>query len=406
MSPLPTDLGLPAPLRQVLAELGVPATDARLSLVSGGQAESYLVLPSPDRPQLLVPITAAGGELVAERRSGGAAGRTVKRVLAGALRRGYAGYLPGPRLLVRGDQLSRWADFASAGACRSAGFMWGPPRANRKPVLRLFDGDGSTWGYAKVGINDLTNELVDAEAVRLARVNALTWRTLRPPKVLLDDTLDGRRVLTTAPLAGAGAERQPAALPVAATRELSSQLPTSEATLAEILVGPPAKNPAAKDPASNDRVGSLTQRAIDRWGDRILPVGASHGDWTPWNMAYSTDIIDGERVLDVWDWERFEDGRPLGFDIVHFACSAIDAARSDAADPQSPAIRGLRDQFAACGLDASLVDPVLAAYLLLITQRYDADLVREPVPSLSRRRQWALDLLDGHLQHTITEERS
>lgn len=401
MSPLPTVQGLPGPLREVLGELGVPAEDARLSLVSAQSADSYLVLPSPDRPQLLVPLTAAGGELIAERRSGNAADRVIKRVLSGVLRRGYAGLLPGPRLLVRGERLRRLAEFASSGACHSAGYMWGPPRANRKPVLRLFDAEGHTWGYAKVGINELTNELVNAEASRLARVNDLPWRSLRPPRVLLDDTFEGRRVLTTAPLAGAGAERQPAALPVAATRELSAHTPVSTATLAAVLSGA----------ESDVRVRSLTAQVLARWGERVLPVGASHGDWTPWNMAYSTDRVEGgssagDRVLDVWDWERFETDRPLGFDIVHFACSALDAAQPDAADPRSDVIIGLAGQFGACGLDADTVDPVLAAYLLLITRRYDADLAREPVPALARRRQWALDLLHAHLQHTPSQERS
>ena len=43
-----------------------------------------------------------------------------------------------------------------------------------------------------------------------------------------------------------------------------------------------------------------------------LAFGSWHGDWTPWNMAFS-----GGRVL-VWDWERFENGVPVGFDAVHY----------------------------------------------------------------------------------------
>lgn len=398
---LPTTLALPAALRSALGELGVSDQDARLSLLPGGsrstdaKLDAYLVLPSPDRPQLLVPLDASGGELIAERRSGNQVDKVVKRALSSALRRGYAAQLPGPRLLIRGGSLRRLIEFASSGACHSAGVMWGPPRANRKPVLRIFDAQANTWGYAKVGINELTNELVAAEADRLARVNALTWRTLRPPRVLLDDSLDGRRVLTTAPLAGAGAERQPSELPLAATQELFAAVPTTDATLATIL-GTPAEGTDA-------RVVELTELTVARWGGRLLPVGASHGDWTPWNMAYSSTPIEstaGERVLDVWDWERFETDRPLGFDIVHFACSSLDAARPEAADPGSAALAVLPGQFAACGLDPLSSDAVLAAYLLLIVRRYDADLAREPVASLARRREWALDLLARHLHHT------
>ena len=39
----------------------------------------------------------------------------------------------------------------------------GRPRANRKPVLQLIDGDGTTVGFAKLGVDAHTDALVERE---------------------------------------------------------------------------------------------------------------------------------------------------------------------------------------------------------------------------------------------------
>ena len=49
-------------------------------------------------------------------------------------------------------------------------------------------------------------------------------------------------------------------------------------------------------------------------GDARLVMGSWHGDWTPWNMASTRG------GLLVWDWERFTEGVPLGFDALHYSC--------------------------------------------------------------------------------------
>ena len=38
----------------------------------------------------------------------------------------------------------------------------------------------------------------------------------------------------------------------------------------------------------------------------------SHGDFAPWNMLHTADSIN------VWDWERASETRPLGVDALHF----------------------------------------------------------------------------------------
>jgi hypothetical protein len=99
-----------------------------------------------------------------------------------------------------------------------------------------------------------------------------------------------------------------------------------------------------------------------------LDLGAWHGDWAPWNMAW----VDG-RVL-VWDLERFADGVPVGFDLVHHDLQtrildpqrdtgAIVAERLDTAAGLLAPL-GVRPEAAAL---------VVAAYLLEIGGRWVAD---------------------------------
>jgi hypothetical protein len=38
----------------------------------------------------------------------------------------------------------------------------------------------------------------------------------------------------------------------------------------------------------------------------------SHGDFAPWNMQHTA------RSINVWDWERASEARPLGLDPLHF----------------------------------------------------------------------------------------
>ena len=47
-----------------------------------------------------------------------------------------------------------------------------------------------------------------------------------------------------------------------------------------------------------------------RWLDDVA-VGASHGDWSPQNLS----VVQGG--VAAWDWERFAEDRPLGFDAAH-----------------------------------------------------------------------------------------
>jgi hypothetical protein len=92
----------------------------------------------------------------------------------------------------------------------------------------------------------------------------------------------------------------------------------------------------------------------------VLQVGAWHGDWTPWNMSRRRGR------LQLWDWERFERGVPLGLDRCHYGVNAI--SRRDGVSVDS-VMRGLH----LAGIDnepSTEAHAVGAAYLATITCRY------------------------------------
>ena len=383
---------LPDALVGLLLGLGIDPADARLQRRRSPEGNDFLVLPTPDRPQLVVPCIPTAGVMIRERRARGLRAKASKRAVATALGSGCLDRLPVLRLNLRGsalDELLLWITAESAGdfvAPYAAGIMSGPPRANRKPVLRIFSPTGGTWGYAKIGINELTDALVRREAGALAEVSGWGLRKVRPPAVLRAGTYGGHEILATSPLAVSGAERQPSALPVEPTRELfltqadhNTPLRASPALTAPLAVVTPAA--AALE--------ALAERLLAVIGDERIPLGASHGDWTSWNMAWAGS--GPEAILEAWDWERLTIGAPQGHDVVHFEAAKVRVDESDSAEDTF--LRTLPAKLAACGIDPALSSRLLTTYLVGIGRRYAADLALEDVPALSRRLHWVTDLL-------------
>ncbi len=68
--------------------------------------------------------------------------------------------------------------------------------------------------------------------------------------------------------------------------------------------------------AASSYAASL-DRIAQRHPHTVLDFAAWHGDWTPWNMAWR------RRRVQLWDWERFEAGVPVGMDRIHYVLSAL-----------------------------------------------------------------------------------
>lgn len=387
--------GLPHALVEVLIGLGIDPADAHLRRHRSPSAADYLVLPSPARPQLLVPCIRPAGVMIGERRARGLRARISKRAVATGLGSGLTDRLPLLRLNLKGtalDDLLSWitAESTAASLPLSAGVMLGPPRANRKPVLRIFSGTGATWGYAKIGVNGLTDELIHREAEALQEVAGWRLTRVRAPQVLKAGQYGGREVLATSPLAAAGAHRQPTALPVEPTRELfllHAEYSTPLRAARALSTPTSVTTPAAV------AVEVLAERLLAKIGHDRIPLGAAHGDWTPWNMAWTGSSATA--VLDVWDWERASIGVPQGHDVVHFEAAKVRV--DDPGSAEADLLRALPSRLAACGIDPALSSRLLTSYLVVVGRRYAADLALEAVPALSRRLAWVTDLLSREI---------
>jgi hypothetical protein len=189
-------------------------------------------------------------------------------------------------------------------------------RANRKPVLQaLAPGHPTPLAFVKIGTNALTRELVRREATALRDVAACGPEAVTVPSVLDLSEFAGLSVLTLEPLPTwqRGGQPDRARLEAAAT---------AIADIARMAAGPLAGLPLwerlrdqletmAATP-NRSRLVALHDEVGGRSAEIPLQGGASHGDWSPWNLRQV-----GSRLL-AWDWERYDVGVPTGSDLVHY----------------------------------------------------------------------------------------
>ncbi len=157
------------------------------------------MLPSSQAPRILVP---AGNPVAASRAmlrfsSALSDADTVKRLGVSALLRGRA-YAPFPdRITVAeraGSLRSHLGDVFGEPVDLSIGL--GTARANRKPVLQVFDARGRSLAFVKIGVTPVTEELVQAEAAGLRRLGEADLPELfEVPRLLHAGTWDGRSVV-------------------------------------------------------------------------------------------------------------------------------------------------------------------------------------------------------------------
>lgn len=385
MSPMP-HRALPSSLATLVEGLGLDPARAELSW--SPRADGYVVLPSPRRPHLLVPTGVGGATMLRERHSRRRTVAAARRVAAVGLAGRTRGWrAPWPRLVLTDpawDELQSLLGADPAIPQARPGVMLGPPRANRKPVFRVFDAEGSTVAFAKMGLNELTDELVGQEASALRQVARLELRGIEVPPVLDDRRWRGRRLLLIGALTGAGGPRQTTRLPEEATRELSER-GADEVPLAALDLMSSAAGPVT------GVLGAARDTLLTTHADTRVPVGASHGDWSPWNMAWA-----GDR-LQVWDWERFEVGVPRGFDAIHFLAGRV-RVDPDGAQGEQEFWAAVPGALVAVGVDPALHRLMLVLYLLRIGLRYHHDLDREFSTPVRRRLSWVEAGLERELR--------
>lgn len=327
-----------------------------------------MALPNARSPRLLVP---AGNPVAAARAmlrfSAALSGPdTVKRLGVSSLLRGHVAAVFPDRITVEervgslrqhlGDVLGEPVDF-------SLGL--GTARANRKPVLQVFDRRGRSLAFVKFGGTPVTDALVQAEAAALGRLAAAALpRRLEVPELLHVGQWGGswlvvmtalRTVLWQRPSRQFEPPVDDAALLHGAFGEASRPLEAMPLWSAMVA----AQRSLSPSPV-RDRLEEALARLHTSAADRPLAMGAWHGDFTPWNISRRRGR------LQVWDWERFETGVPPGLDRCHYAVNAVcrrDGVSLDCVRRGLDLARPPTDRI----VDAQLIE---AIYLAAITSRY------------------------------------
>lgn len=380
------------PPPHVLTLAGKPDRDGHISV------GEYLVLPSRRHPRLLVPAGRRAAAAVVRHHGEGrhASARLKAATLALGLATGLGSLVRRERLHVSapagtrsGGLPTHLADVLSRDVV--IGMHLGPPRANRKPVLQLLTPQGRTLAYAKLGVDPLTDGLVDQEAAALRVLASASTSLIEVPHLIDHGSWNGHRLLVQSSLP-VWAPRIPLRQErlVAAAREIASIGGNLRSRLVDAPFWTDLDARLRQLPAgeTEDRLREAVTSLERSSGAVVLSLGASHGDWTPWNVA----SLDG-RLL-VWDWERFRLGVPVGFDLLHYRLQTDLVSRlKEPGGAARDVIRDAAEQLRPLGVSADVARHIAMAYLADLATRYLGDRQREAGARLGNVGQWLIPAL-------------
>lgn len=370
---------------------GLPALDLlwpgggrRLSRRPGG-APALLVLPARRAPRMLVPTGVPGAETMLWRHSRSRRQRLAQQALARGVRSGLLSWLPlwrlapgpgGPDGAAIEDHVRTHLPDAA-----SVGVLLGPPRANAKPVLRVFDHAGRTIAFGKVGHAPLSAALVRREAEVLRELGRAPFSTLELPTVLHAGRWQGLEVLLMTALDTPRRGAPSWDLPLDAMYELADRDRREPGTVdgSSYLRGLSERVAALPRTGAGPAVVAMLEHASARTGGTEVAFGRWHGDWAPWNMASRSARVG------LWDWERSTVDVPLGFDVVHFALQGL-LSRGGPSPVDAPRLLDLtRVPLRRWCRSREQVEATVALYLVEIVVRYTADAGDQPSAALRNR---------------------
>ncbi len=200
----------------------------------------------------------------------------------------------------------------------------GPPRPNRKPVIRCYS-DTGLLAVAKLGPDPHTTTLVSNESRWLRTLAEEPLGGVHTPTLLHEGNFGESALLVMAAMdleTDLGVNFSD--VPLSVVAEFSDRHRVAgglrESTWWLELSGRLDRPELAPVLAQIRRVQN------DPHFDS-LATSAWHGDWSPWNMGRAP----GGQLF-VWDWERTTLGVPVGFDPLHLHFqygSGLDAADDD-----------------------------------------------------------------------------
>lgn len=361
----------------------------------GSVSSEFILVPNARRPRLVLPAERAVGAAAAAHyaKPGSALARLRAHLLAGVVNSGLGGAVMRDRLRVHeppGVDTVQTRLRAALGQDLRVSLHLGPPRANRKPVLQLITPRGATVGFAKIGVDELTCALVRSECDTLRQLEHVGLEHVRTPAVVHHERWNGMEILVLAALPVWRGRRRlrpdqlnDAMVEIGHVRGVRSRrlgdspyLRALQARLAGVT---------GDDHASLE--SALTTIAAHA-ANADLDFGAWHGDWAPWNVAAL-----GESVL-LWDWERFDDDVPLGFDALHhWLQETVRTRRGDPGSAASTCVTEAPRLLTPFGVDAERARLTARLYLADLAIRYLLDGQEETGTRLGTARSWLLPAL-------------
>lgn len=374
----------------------VPADDAIHD--DAGQREDieFILIPGLRRPPLLVPAGHHVAGAAVRHYSGqrAPAARLATKLFSACLNSGLGGAMFRQRLTMHvpagADTVETYLADLLHRDIRVSMYL-GPPRANRKPVLHILTPAGQPVAFAKIGVTALTRQLTQAERGALTRIKEKGLPGITVPEVLHYGTWQGLDILLLSALPAwqrrqtlSGAQLVEAMSTVAAVAEVhSSPLRGSEysARLRDRLI-------SAGESPDQATLLWLVDKLLARAGEQHLTFGAWHGDWTPWNMASTSDGIL------VWDWERFTQGVPLGFDALHYRLQAeVGPGHREPTVAAAACAAEAAPLLAPFGVSAGQAHVTALLYLADLATRYLSDRQAEAGARLGAPGSWLIPAL-------------
>lgn len=358
----------------------------------------YLLIPSAHRPRLMPPAGAPRAAAAIVRRrygSGGLFGRLAVDAVAALVRLGLADIVGGTRLRMTAPIDADLDDIETAlgdvlGTRVLVGLHVGTARVNRKPVLHAVDQAGHTLAFVKVGHTDAARELVRREAATLQRLETQAFTTLQLPRVVDLVTWHGLDLLVLTVVPGRPARASVRNVPYAAMREVANAGDAHTGQIHDSTFVKRLRQLAENLPsdATAERYTEALRRIASH--DASLSFGSWHGDWQPFNMSR---VRRGQ--VGVWDWERFTEGVPVGFDALHYVLQVLLHKTAIGEETHRRYLDIANDAAIRAGVAAEHAPVVVAAYVAEVTGRYLSLLGETDGQFLARRAHWSVGLLES-----------
>lgn len=345
---------------------------------TGGRSRrvAMTVLPSRHAARVLAPVRprrAAASAVLRYSAQHDPRGRLKGLGLAAGIQLGLVGGRDRPAVGVGGSDVPSIGDHLEAvlGQPVLTSLALTHARANRKPVLQVFDRAGHTIAFAKIGATGLTHRLVEAEAAALRAVGARGLTYVRVPEVLDYRHWNDLAVLVLSPMPAAALRGPSADLLHRAMVEVALT-DDGGAGFAGYLGALRARVHQASattgEPAHLDRWTALLEAQVRSGEHAGLTFGSWHGDWARWNF------VARRGRLAVWDWERYARPVPIGYDRLHHFLQGQVGTRRDRFATGAPLmIERAPELLARWPISARAARTTALLYVLDISLRYLAD---------------------------------